>query len=236
MPSARWWRSSAGSPATDKRVEGVVRLTASEAFSGFLVRRLAELQARHPGLIVEILSGNRSFDLSRGEADLALRIATTTQPELICKRIGDAGWSLYAAEGYLARRGIPPVPDLSGHDVIGFDESLAQVPGALWLKEHAAGAHMMLRGNSIMSVLNAAIVGMGLAVVPCFLAEAEPTLRRLTPKILGSREIWLVFHPDVARIARVRTVIDFVTEIVGLGSGPACVARSQGWRERRWPP
>ena len=74
---------------------------------------------------------------------------------------------------------------------------------------------MMLRGNSIMAVLNAAIVGMGLAVLPCFLAEAEPTLRRLTPKILGSREIWLVFHPDVARVARVRTVIDFVTEIIG---------------------
>ena len=107
------------------------------------------------------------------------------------------------------------MPDLAGHDVIGFDESMAQVPGALWLKEHAAAAHMMLRGNSIMAVLNAAIVGMGLAVLPCFLAEAEPTLRRLTPKILGSREIWLVFHPDVARVARVRTVIDFVTEIIG---------------------
>ena len=122
-----------------QRIEGVVRLTASEAFSGFLVRRLAELQTRHPGLMVEILSGNRSFDLSRGEADLALRITNTTQPELICKRIGDAGWSLYAAEGYLARRGVPPVPDLAGHDVIGFDESMAQVPGALWLKEHAFG-------------------------------------------------------------------------------------------------
>jgi DNA-binding transcriptional LysR family regulator len=200
----------------DDRLEGVVRLTASEAFSGFLVRRLADLHARYPGLVVEVLVGNRSLDLSRGEADVALRIAATSQPELICKRIGDAGWSLYASDSYVARRGAPDLAtDLAGHDIIGFDESLSQVPGARWLKDNAAGAHVMLRGNSIVSVLNAAIVGMGLAVLPCFLAEAEPTLRRLAPEVLGSREIWLVFHPDVARIARVRRVIDFVTEIIG---------------------
>ena len=201
---------------TDERIEGIVRLTASEAFSGFLVRRLAELQQRHPGLMVEVLVGNQSLDLMRGEADLALRISATTQSELICKRIGDAGWSLYAAESYIARRGAPASPtELAGHDVIGFDETMAGVPGARYLRDYAAGAHVMLRGNSIVSVLNAAIVGMGLAMLPCFLAEAEPTLRRLAPEILGSREIWLVFHPDVARIARVRCVIDFVTEIIG---------------------
>jgi DNA-binding transcriptional LysR family regulator len=201
--------------AVSGRVEGVVRLTASEAFSGFLVRRLGALHARHPGLVVELLTGNRSFDLARGEADIALRIAATDQGDLICKRIGDAGWSLYAATSYAARRGIPASPEaLAGHEVIGFDETLANVPGALWLARHGAGAEIVLRGNSIMAVLNAAIVGLGIAVIPCFLGAAEPTLVRLTPKIVGSREIWLVFHPDVARIARVRAVIDFVTETI----------------------
>jgi len=56
---------------------------------------------------------------------------------------------------------------------------------------------------------------MGLAVIPCFMGDGEPTLRRLTPEVLGSREIWLVFHPDVARIARVRRVIYFVTAVIG---------------------
>ena len=200
----------------DERIEGVVRLTASEAFSGFLVRKLGELHERHPGLMVEILSGNRSLDLARGEADLALRIGVTSQPDLICKRIGDAGWSVYAAQSYIARRGVPAsLDDLSGCQVIGFDETMANVPGALWLAGHAGKAEVVLRGNSIVSVLNAAIIGMGLAVLPCFLADAESSLRRLTPAVVGTREIWLVFHPDVAKIARVRTVIDFVTEAIG---------------------
>ena len=51
-------------------------------------------------------------------------------------------------------------------------------------------------------------------MLPCFLADAEATLQRLTPEVVGTREIWLVFHPDVARIARVRTVIDFVSDVI----------------------
>jgi len=113
----------------DERIEGIVRLTTSESFSGLLVRRLAELRVVHPQLMVEVLAGNRSLDLSRGEADLAVRIAATTQPDLICKRIGDAGWSLYASESYIARQGAPPSPrDLAGHEVIGFDESRPAFP------------------------------------------------------------------------------------------------------------
>jgi DNA-binding transcriptional LysR family regulator len=202
---------------SDERIEGIVRLTTSESLSGLLVRRLPELRALHPQLMVEVLAGNRSLDLSRGEADLAVRVAATTQPDLICKRIGDAGWSLYASESYVFGRGAPSSSspsDLSGHDVIGFDESMAATPGALWLAQHAAGARVVIRGNSILAVLNAAIVGMGLAVIPCFMGDVEPTLKRLTDEILGWREIWLVFHPDVARIARVRCVIDFVTEVI----------------------
>ena len=199
----------------DTRIEGVVRVTASEAFSGFLVRRLATLHERHPALVVEVLSGNRSFDLTRGEADLALRITKTTQSDLVCKRIGVAGWSVYAAAAYLARRGTPAsLDDLSGHAVIGYDETMAQVPGALWLDNHAAAAEVVMRGNSIVAVLNATIVGMGIAVLPCFLAEAEPSLKRLSDDVIGTREIWLVFHPDVAKMARIRTVIDFVTEVI----------------------
>jgi hypothetical protein len=56
---------------------------------------------------------------------------------------------------------------------------------------------------------------MGLTVLPCFLAEAEPSLRRLTDDVLASRPTWVVFHPDVAKIRRVRIVIDFISAIVG---------------------
>jgi DNA-binding transcriptional LysR family regulator len=200
----------------DKRIDGIVRVTTSESFSGFLMRRLPELQAQHPTLTVEVLTGNASLDLMRREADLAIRFMETTQADLICKRLCDAGWSLYASETYLARAGNPKTPtDLARHDIIGFDETMARSPGAIWLEEHKAGARVVVRCNSLMSALNASIVGMGVAVLPCFLAEAEPSLRRLTDEVLATRAIWVVFHPDVAQIRRVRTVIDFVSTIIG---------------------
>jgi len=200
----------------DRRVEGIVRVATSESFSRFLMRRLPELQAEHATLTVEVLSGNVSLDLMRREADLAIRFVETTQGDLVCRRLGDAGWSLYASDTYLARAAPPRAPtDLTGHDVIGFDETMARSPGAIWLDDHRAGARVAVRCNSLMSALSASVAGMGVAVLPCFLADAEASLRRLTDAVLVTRAIWLVFHPDVAQIRRVRTVIDFVAAIVG---------------------
>lgn len=203
----------------DQRIDGSVRLATSEAFSGFMIRLLSELKARHPALTVDILSGNRPLDLSRGEADVAVRMVTTSQPDLISRKIGEAGWSLYAAESYIQRFGVPAAAtDLAGHDLIGFDEAMTGVPGAEWLLKHGHGARVVLRGNSIVSVLNAAVAGMGIAGLPCFVAEAEPGLRRLTPMTIGTRDVWLVYQPMVGRIARVRAVIDFVVESVAARS------------------
>jgi DNA-binding transcriptional LysR family regulator len=199
----------------DERVDGTVRLTVSEVFSGFIVKRLGRLRARHPDLVVEVLTGTQALDLSRGEADLAVRIMATSDPDLTVRKIIDCGWAMYAAAGYVDGRGAPASPEaLAGHEIIGYDDTMSAVPGAQWLTKHGAGANVVLRGNSIMAALNACIAGMGLTVLPCFLADVEPTLVRLSPAVLGTRPMFLVVHPDLARVARVRVVMDFIVEIM----------------------
>ena len=198
----------------DGRVEGTVRVSVSEALSGYFVKQSTALRDRHPGLMVEMLIGNHASDLLRGEADLALRARTVTEPELVARKLTSAGWSLYASTDYVARKGRPADPEtLCGHDVIGFDDSLATTPGATWLGGHAKETNVAMRGNSLVAILNAAICGMGVAVLPCFLAEREPQLQRLTPRVLGERDVYLVVHPDLARVARVRAVMDFIIEL-----------------------
>jgi DNA-binding transcriptional LysR family regulator len=200
----------------DSRVEGTVRVSVSEALSGYLVKRSAALRDRHPGLRVEMQVGNHASDLLRGEADLAIRARPVTEPDLVARKLVCAGWSMYASLDYLARRGTPPAPEsLGGHDIIAFDDSMAQTPGGTWFAAHAKGCNVALRGNSVVAVLNAALCGMGVAVLPCFLAEGEgePRLRRLTPRVLGARDIHLVVHPDLARVARVRAAMDFIVEL-----------------------
>ncbi len=107
---------------------------------------------------------------------------------------------------------VPPT-DLSGHEVVGFDDSLKGSPGAQWLEAHGKTAHLAFRGNSISAIIRAAVVGMGIAMVPCFLAAAEPGLRRLSPGLVSTRGVWLVFHPSHAQVARVRAVVDFLAEV-----------------------
>jgi DNA-binding transcriptional LysR family regulator len=195
----------------DDRVEGIVRLTTSEALSGYFVKRLGALRERHPSLLVEVLSGNRAYDLMRGEADIAVRIRETTEPDLVARKVAFAGWSMFAAKTYLARRGRPASPeDMRGHDIIAFDPTLAATPGGLWLDAHASGANVVMRCNSIVAALNATIVGMGLTVIPCFLGDPERELERVTDRVLGGRDVFLVVHPDLAKVARVRAVMDFI--------------------------
>jgi DNA-binding transcriptional LysR family regulator len=199
--------------ADDDRAEGTVRVTTSETFAGLLGQWIAELRAQHPRVTVELITGNAQLDLTRREADLAVRFARTEQANLVCRRVAVLGWAPYASRGYVDARGaIPASGALEGHDVIGFSESLSQVPGALWLGEHGAGANVVLKSGSLPAACNAAVAGLGIAFIPCLLGDSEPRLVRLSSRIIGSREGFLVVHPDLARVARVRVVMAFLIE------------------------
>lgn len=200
----------------DTRIAGTVRLTIPESANAMMMAQLPALRERHPELVVEVLSGNRALDLRRGEADIALRFLDVTDPELVVRKVGRAGWALYAAPAYLERRGAPGADgdDLTGHDVIGFDASLVQSLGGQWLTDHGKGANIVLRGNSIGAIANAASAGLGIAPLPCFVGDPDGSLERVTPRCIGFRDILLVVHPDLARASRVRAVMDFVVELI----------------------
>jgi DNA-binding transcriptional LysR family regulator len=199
----------------ENRIAGTVRLTIPESGNVYFIQQLAGLRERHPELTVEIVSDNRALDLRRGEADLAVRFRDFNDPELIVKKLGHAGWSLYASEAYLEKRGpLKSIKDFRGHDVIGFDSSLSGIEGARWLQDNAGrDANIVLRGNSIAAVTTAAVHGLGIAPIPCFVAGLEPSLRRVAPELIGNREILVVVHPDLSKVARVRATIDYLVEI-----------------------
>ncbi len=199
----------------DQKVEGAVRVTVSEGFSGFLVRRLGPLKAKHPKLDILVLASNRTYDLARGEADIAIRMTPPTDGDLTARKLAVSAWSVYAAKGYLAGRATPrSLEDLGTHPLIGFDETLRNVCGAVWLREHGFEDRVVLRTNSISSALNAALGAVGIALLPCMTAGDEPALVRVVNDVITSRAFWLVTHPDVARSARVRVVLDFIVEMV----------------------
>lgn len=198
----------------DGRVAGTVRLTIPESGNSYFMQRLRELRSRHPELVIELISDNRPLDIRRGEADIAVRFAASPDQDLIVRKPGKAGWSLYASPSYLARKGpLASVNDVSGHELIGYADLLAMVEGEQWLRSLKPPPVVVMRGNSIVGVARAAVEGIGIAPLPCFAAAQESGLLRITPEVIGERDIMLVVHPDLVRVARVRATMDFLIEL-----------------------
>jgi DNA-binding transcriptional LysR family regulator len=200
--------------AADQRSR--VRLAIPSGISRlFTSGRLAELRRDYPDLALEIVSGSRQVDLGKGEADLALRSGPIGDADLVVRKLCDSGFSLYASEAYLARHPGPADLDgLGGHEIIGFDPGLAALPAAQWIERHAARGAVVLRSREMTDMLQAAVAGLGIAALPCVLGDTEPALRRLTPAVIATRPVSLVYRREARLSAEVRAVIRFVVDVV----------------------
>jgi len=194
---------------------GLVRIAVTETGARQLLEAAipAVLQA-HDGLAIELVPANTVIDLSRGEADLAVRLV---QPDdaLVARRLGFVRYGLYGADVYLKRRGHKLPADLAGHDVVLPSRELAKGPEGTWLAQHAGRARPVLRGSSLSTLAIAAEHGVGLTVLPTNLAAMHPKLRKLRPlDEIPPRPVWLVMHPHQRKLPRVRVVAEAVAREV----------------------
>ena len=189
-----------------------VRVVVPTGFTALLTPHLQDLSRKEPTLSLEIVSSARRADLRKGEADLALRVGPIDDEGLVARKLGDVGSALYGSRSYLSRRPKVDPDDLSGHAVIGFHRSLAEMPAARWLAERCAGATIVLRSREAVDLLTAVKSGGGLAVLPCFLGDGEPTLVRLTPQPIATRRLSLVYRRDGRLSPELRAVVSLIVE------------------------
>jgi DNA-binding transcriptional LysR family regulator len=207
--------------ARDPAVAGAVRLTTAMHLSAhLLVPALPALRERHPALVLEIAADQRTFDLGRREADLALRMGRPRDAGLVTRKLSDVAYGLYAARGSPAgRRG---AVDFLTDPFIGLDDSLASAPQERWLARTAPERRVVFRSNSTASLHAAARLEVGVAVLPCFVAEADPDLVRLDAPEPPHHELWLLVHGDLRRTPRVRAVIEWVDALVEAARPSLC--------------
>ena len=164
--------------------------------------------------MVDVLVSDGRADLIRDEADLAIRMGPLTEQSLVCTRLARLGWSLFASTTFVEGRGTLPWAALDAREVIGFDATLAHSPGARWLEAHARGARIVVRCNSLVAARQAAVAGLGVAALPCFLGASSAGLLRVTPKVIGTRDAYLVLHRDLQSTPRVRAVASHLRRYV----------------------
>jgi DNA-binding transcriptional LysR family regulator len=195
---------------TDARLEGPLRVTAGDGVSAFvLAPRLVAFRREHPGIRVEIRADNRMLDLSRREADLAIRLGRPREPALVARRLGTMRFALFAGEAYLDRAGRPrSVRELATHDWIGFDASLDRTAVSRWMRRHVPPSRWVVRSNATSVLVAACVAGHGLLLVPPSFTRGQQGLARLLPRAaLPSAEIWAVTHPDLYPSARIKTAL-----------------------------
>jgi len=192
-----------------------VRLYVPTGLAKPLAPYLPQLRRKHPDISLEILSGSLPADLHKGEAELALRVGPIADDTLVAQKIGDLAWSLYASPTYLVRHAAPPDPrNLAGHELLGFHSRLAGMPGAKWIAEHGDAATVVLVYREIIDMTAAAVAGVGLAVLPCIVADSEPGLKRLTPEILGHITLSIAYRREAALARAVSIIIRFVIDVM----------------------
>ncbi len=195
----------------DRRLVGNLRVTSSETLAYQIVmQQLVQFRARHPGITVELLVDNRILSLSRREADIALRVARPREPDLFGRKLADVAWTIYARPELL--RGHVESAELWQLPFVGWTAETTGVAASDWLTDILAPEAIVYRANSLISQFSAAREGIGLAVLPCYLADPEPDLVRAIQQPIPelTRELWMVTHADLQRTARVRAFFDSV--------------------------
>ena len=201
----------------DTRLEGLVRVTCTETFAVYVLAScFAGLQAKHPGILVELFPSARSLSLSMREADIAVRLRSSDQHELVVRRLGRIAFGLYASPTYLERYGEPDFEaGCPGHRLmtqLGDGEQDAQTS---WVTELAPRAGLGLQTSSHEALLSTARSGGGLAYLARFRADMEQGLSRLkTPSVAPTTDIWLVVHKDSRNTPRVRATLTAITKCV----------------------
>lgn len=200
--------------ATMNQVAGTVRLATAENLANPLViPALGSLLQAHPDLKLEVVMGPNTINLHRRDADLAVRMIKPTDGNVTLRRIGTLGFGLYGSPSYLAGRTSKSGPSvLESDQLIGWVETYSHLPSAQWINRALAGRPARLLTSSLASQQSAAISGIGLAVLPHFLARGSG-LQCVIPELGVDQTIWLVIHSDLIHSRRVRVVADFLIEL-----------------------
>ncbi len=199
----------------DLRATGKVRVATAEDIASVIVApKLIEFRRSHPGIMLEMVSSWDVVNLTRREADVAIRTVRPKQGDYVIRKIGVWNCALYVSKSYAqAHKLAADMNEVPGIDAISWTEE-HRFRGGDWFDKHLQIATVVFAANSRHIQYAACKAGLGAAILPCQTADRDPDLvRLLPPERVRSVPLWLVAHRDLLRTARVRAVMDFLADI-----------------------
>ncbi len=204
-------------------VEGTVRVTAPPGMVELLLApSMIELRKKHPALIVELDASQQVLDLSRREADIALRVVRPRGADLVMTKLATTRYVPMASRPYakaIGRLGAGPRASPCPA-FIAWSDAYAHIPPATWLTKHVDPKAVVLKTSSLGAQLAAAASGLGVALLPVGIPATYglthvPFHRNMAAAEadLPSEDVWLVGHRALRDVPRVAAVWAFLLEL-----------------------
>ncbi|MFZ6745229.1 LysR family transcriptional regulator [Undibacterium sp. JH2W] len=199
-------RLELGIAGLDEKPTGSVRLTSPDTLMFQLLPPIfAGMQQQLPGIRLEVSTGNSMFLLEKREADIALRAGGTPPDHLIARRVCDIASCIY----YPATWPKMHSSEMTLRPWVMTDATLAHLDSARWQAAQGLLEQAVFRCNSLSNVASAANAGMGMAILPCYLGDRAPALKRLGLPMEEFRStLWILSHPDLRRVRRINACIE----------------------------
>ena len=192
-------------------ISGTVRLTCTDSvLQGLLLPALAQFMPDYPALTLELSTSNDFANLSRRDADIALRLTKTPPEHLVGRCLGEVAYQVCASPAYARQHAGRELAELAW---IAPDDFLPDHPTVVWRREHLPGVRLSYRCNSMLSVTELVRAGLGVAALPDFLLDDG--LQPLGPALAGhDTALWLLTRPDCRALRSVVTLFDELGKVV----------------------
>jgi DNA-binding transcriptional LysR family regulator len=198
------------------RLSGTLRIAAPDGFGAFVLSPgLGPLRADYPDLTVEVVTETRLSLLATREFDIGIALEEPTTRGVRSRPLATYGLSFYASPDYLARRGRPAgLADLASHPMIGYVDALLDIPALRFLDETLPGVRPAVQTNNVTGQWMAAIAGLGIAVLPDFVAAGDQRLVRIIEDVKIERTYWIAVPSEHQRLARTKAAESALVELV----------------------
>ncbi|MGU3493617.1 LysR family transcriptional regulator [Xanthobacteraceae bacterium A53D] len=202
-------------PADGNSLAGPLRLTMPEGFSSsFFVRQLSLLPAELSSIWIELIADPSIVSLTKREADIAIMMERPKQGPLVSRKLCDYEYGLYCSREYLETHpGIRTVADMDRHFVIGYIPDILPTPAHDYLRDYLPHRDANLQVTNVLTQIEATCLGLGLALLPCFITRLHPCLVRLLPQDISfNRSYWIVTHENPRYRLRTEKMKAFIVE------------------------
>lgn len=202
---------------SEEEVFGELRVTTTIGFGSlWLAPRLPKLYEKYPDLNIDLMLEERVLDLPMREADVAVRMKEPSQADLIRKKLMSIRMRLYATPEYIAEHGEPlTIEDIAQHRLICQNPRAAQVSAGMTLVQQLLmqDIRSTLTVNNYFGVLQSVLSGLGIGVLPDYIIEDFPSVRRVIPDLeSGEVPVFLAFPEELRQSKRIAAFRDFVQE------------------------